>query len=400
MKIFAKISNYRTFKGERMKEEENKNIENLEEEKQVMDEAEKIPLDEVAETLEEKAEELEKDNEEIIENIIEEDTSNDEPEAELEDIDPHIKNLKKNDAAKMLVNKAKIIVKESENQMDECKLLLASDLEHYEKAKQELKDKGMNAAEVLLTQLGYEAEESSELDEDIVVFEPKEELAPIQIKDVSSGTFTGSILALIAGFITLVGMVYVATEKLGITLDVSKVPTAESLSPVMKWYGSLVGMPKEPLIGGGIILATVLFVTWLVYKIRVSIKANRNLAMAKAQLEHAEAYSAQKGTCKDEMDKVDAYIHDAIKTLKTFQIILREQEAKLERIYHIEEDKIESSDFHHKSNQEMKDTQELINVIKDFMSVPMSEEGKLSGKSSLFLHRAKAKVQKVLDRLY
>ena len=385
-----------------MREEENKIIENLEEEKQMMDEAEKTPLDEVAETLEEEAEELEKENEEIIENIIEEDTSNDEAEEEeeLEDIDPHIKNLRKNDAAKMLVNKAKIIVKESENQMDECKLLLASDLEHYEKAKQELKDKGMNAAEVLLTQLGYEAEESSELDEDIVVFEPKEELAPIQIKDVSSGTFTGLILALIAGFITLVGMVYVATEKLGITLDVSKVPTAESLSPVMTWYGSLVGMPKEPLIGGGIILATVLFVTWLVYKIRVSIKANRNLAMAKAQLEHAEAYSAQKGTCKDEMDKVDAYIHDAIKTLKTFQIILREQEAKLERIYHIEEDKIESSDFHHKSTQEMKDTQELINVIKDFMSVPMSEEGKLSGKSSLFLHRAKAKVQKVLDRLY
>jgi len=383
-----------------MREEENKIIENLEEEKQMMDEAEMTPLDEVAETLEEEAEEVEKENEEIIEKMIEEDTSNEELEAESEDIDPHIKNLKKNDAAKMLVNKAKIIVKESENQMDECKLLLASDLDHYEKAKQELKDKGMNAAEVLLTQLGYEAEESSELDEDVVVFEPKEELSPIQIKDVSSGTFTGLILALTAGFITLVGMVYVATEKMGITLDVSKVPTAESLSTVTKWYGSLVGMSKEPLIGGGIILVTVLFVTWLVYKIRVSIKANRNLAMAKAQLESAEVYSAQKGTCKDEMDKVDAYIHDAIKTLKTFQIILREQEAKLERIYHIEEDKIESSDFHHKSNLEMQDTQELINVIKDFMSVPMSEEGKLSGKSSLFLHRAKTKVQKVLDRLY
>jgi len=48
----------------------------------------------------------------------------------------------------------------------------------------------------------------------------------------------------------------------------------------------------------------------------------------------------------------------------------------------------------------MQDTSELIHAIKDFMSVPMSEEGKLSGKSSLFLHRAKSKVQKVLDRFY
>jgi hypothetical protein len=48
----------------------------------------------------------------------------------------------------------------------------------------------------------------------------------------------------------------------------------------------------------------------------------------------------------------------------------------------------------------MKDTHELIAAIKDFMSVSMSEEGKLSGKSSLFLHRAKSKIQKVLDRLY
>jgi hypothetical protein len=129
-------------------------------------------------------------------------------------------------------------------------------------------------------------------------------------------------------------------------------------------------------------------------------KASANLRMAEKQLEAAKAYSEQKGTCKEEMDKVDAYINDAIGTLTLYQVILNEQRGKLERIVHLEEEKIESADFHHKSNIEMQDTQELITYIKDFITIPMSEEGKLSGKSSLFLSRAKSKIQKVIDRLY
>jgi len=379
-------------------------IENANDERTEMAEAEDTVLDEVAETLEENVTEDKNVEEEIQEN--EETLSEESDEATLnetedvEDIDPHIENLKKNDAARMLVKKAHIIVDEAENQLEQCKILLADDLKEYESAKQKLKENGMEDCEILLDELGYQGEEVVELDENMVVFVPKEELKPIAIHDVSSGGFTGVLLALVVGFATLVGMVYVATEKLGVTLDVSKLPTMGSLNPIMKWYASLVGINSNPLAGGAIMIVVVLLVMWIVYKIRVSIRANSNLRMAKDQLAAAEEYSMHKGNCKEEMDKVDAYINDAIETLKTYQVILNEQKGKLQRIMHLEHDKIESSDFHHKSNIEMSDTQELISVIKDFMSVPMSEEGKLSGKSSLFLHRAKSKIQKVIDRLY
>jgi len=352
--------------------------------------------EETAETIEEAVEAVEEKVEEVAEDV-------EETVAEMDaEVDEHIETMKKHDAAKILVQKTKIIVKDAEDQLEECKLLLASDLEDYEKAKQELKENGLNESEILLEQLGYKAEdeESSVNTEDTVIFEPKEELAPIVIQDVSSGSFTGILLALIAGVLTLSGLIYLATEKIAMTLDVSKVPTVDSMNPVMQWYASLIGMENNPMAGGAMIVVAVLLVMWIVYKIRVSLKASSNLQMAKAQLEAAEEYTRQKGSCKDEMDKVDAYIHDAIKTLKTYEVVLHEQKAKLERILHVEHDKIENADFHHKSNMEMKDTSELIHAIKDFMSVPMSEEGKLSGKSSLFLHRAKSKVQKVLDRFY
>jgi hypothetical protein len=42
----------------------------------------------------------------------------------------------------------------------------------------------------------------------------------------------------------------------------------------------------------------------------------------------------------------------------------------------------------------------LVHAIKNFMGTSMSEEGKLSGKSTMFLHAAKAKLQRFLDRHY
>jgi len=357
-------------------------------------------LDEVAENHEEK-------NEEIVEEVKAE---AEEPEKKMQeeevekvelDFDSQIKNMKKNDASKLLVKKARIIIKDAEHQLDECKLLLASDLKDYDNAVQKLKANGMDASEELLTQLGYvsdeeESEENKNI-EDVVVFEPKEELAPLHIKDVSSGKFTGFIMGLLGGVVTFGGMAFVASEKLGITVDLSQLTTME---PVYSFYSRLIGLKGDMFYGRIFMILVALLIVWLIYKIRVSMKASANLNHSTKQLAVAEEYSVQKGTCKEEMDKVDTYIHESIGTLKTYQIILNEQKGKLERIKHLEYEKIETSDFHHKSMLEMKDTQELISVIKDFMSVPMSEEGKLSDNSNLFLQRAKDRIQKVLDRLY
>jgi len=378
--------------------EQNEVMENLEEK-----------TEEVVEDISTEVEELKEETAEVKENAEDEVTeAKEETSEELEevdeveeDLDSQIKNMKKNDASKLLVKKARIIVKDAEHQLDECKLLLASDLKDYDNAVQKLKANGMDASEELLTQLGYVSdEEESEEDkniEDVVIFEPKEEVAPLHIKDVSSGKFTGFVMGLLGGVITFGGMAFVASEKLGITVDLSQLTTLE---PVYSWYSRLIGLKGDMFYGRMFMILVALLVVWLIYKIRVSMKASANLNHATEQLAAAEEYTVNKSSCKDEMDKVDAYIHDAIKTLKTYQVIFNEQKGKLERILHIEESQSETASYHHKSLIEMKDTHEMIATVKDFMSVPMSEEGKLSGKSSLFLHRAKSKIQKVLDRLY
>ncbi|WP_373028758.1 hypothetical protein [Sulfurovum sp.] len=307
---------------------------------------------------------------------------------------------KKHTKAKLLVEKAKKIVKEANKRTEACKLLLETDLKKYQDAKSELKAGGFDACISLVKKLGYKAKGDEPSEETTVVFEVKEEVKPLVIKDVSSGKFTGLVYALIIGFITAVGLVYLATEKLEMTLNVTKVPSEDIVQSILAWFSTTIGMQEDVYIGTGVFGLAVLLVMILVYIARVSLKANSNLHFAVKQFVEAELYTEKKANCKVEMDKVDAHIKDVIDTLKTYEVVFNEQRGKLQRILYIEGEKEKSTEYHDKSYLEIRETKELISRISDFMNIPMSDEGKLSARSVLFLQSAKDKIDKMIERYY
>jgi hypothetical protein len=317
-----------------------------------------------------------------------------------EDALAQIANLKKHDAAVLLITKTKHIVADTEKQLDACKLLLQEDLKSYEEAKESLKQHALHESESLLEQLGYGKEEHDTRKEDEIVFQPKEEIPPFDVKEVSSGKFSSSLLALVGGALTFTGLVYLATEKVGVTLDVTQIPSYELAAKVFGWYATLFGGKPDLFLGGAFVVIMTLFVMGLIYGIRVSSHANSNLSFAKRQLEEAQEYAKHKSNCKEEMDKVDAHMNEAISLLKTYEVILNEQIGKLKRILHIEGMKEDVTQYHEKSLLEMRDTDALVKAIRNFIATSMSEEGRLSGKSTMFLHSAKSKLQKFLDRHY
>jgi len=343
----------------------------------------------------EMAEEVLNEINETIEN------ENRELETEISSTAPKKKKIKKHVEALSLVEKAKQIVKDADEQNEACKLLLAGDLQEYEEAKNALKAGGLDACNALLEKLGYQnSTENETIEEKVIVFEPKDELDPIVLKNVSSGKFTGFIYSLIGGVVTAGGLVYLATEKLGITLDITKRPSMETMENIATWFSTAVGLDANVYVGTGILALASLSVMGLIYGMRVALKGNKNLHFAAKQLEEAELYTEHKGNCKAEMDKVDAHMKDTVALLKLYQVVFNEQKGKLERILHIEGSKEKSSEYHEKSFLEIRDTKELIRTIKDFISTPMSEEGKLSQKSVNFLQRAKTQMDKMLERLY
>ena len=344
-------------------------------------------VEELVEKSEEIVENVEENIEENVEDAVEETTA-----LTSKDI-----KVKKHHAAKKLVEEAKSIVQASENEMQDCKLLLADDLREYETAKKALKAGGLDEAKALLSEFGH-LDADIETDENHVVFEAKDDVQPIVLKDVHSGRFTGLLLSLLGGGATLGGLIYWATEKLGVTLDITKVPSTETIQNIFGWFATQIGRPNDAINGGLMVGAVVLAVMILIYLIRVWLKGSSNLRFATEQIKEAQKYTTHKSNCKAEMDRVDAHITDAVKVLKDYEIVLNEQSGKLKRILHFEGQKENKSDYNSKSVTEMKDTETLIENIGRFISTPMSEEGKLSGKSSLFLHSAKESLEKILAK--
>ncbi len=358
-------------------------------------------LEELAEQVEEEVEVESEAKIELVDEIedIVEDTTEDIRE-EPEESTPESRNETKNAKALRLVEQARSVVQEADVQTEECKLLLMDDLKEYEEAKSKLKESGFDDCESLLEKLGYQTTSEEQEEEESVVFETKEEMAPMDIKGVSGGKFSGFVLALLGGAATAVGLVYLATEKLGMTLNVSKLPSSEETQNILSSFPTMVGLQPDATIGAGLLGVSVLLVMFLIYKIRVGLKANRNLHFAVKQFVEAELYTEQKSNCKVEMEKVDVHMKETVETMNVYEILLHEQEGKLQRILYFEGEKGKSTEYHEKSYAEIRETKELMRTIKGFMAIPMSEDGKLSENSVERLLKAKSQMDKMIDRLY
>ena len=287
--------------------------------------------------------EVENRAEEIVENVEEKIEDMD----EFQDNFPKEKKIKKHIQALELVEKAKNIVQSAEAQTEECKLLLISDLKEYDTAKRSLKKGGLEVCSDLLEKAGTQTSVRLEEEAGSIVFETKEEIPPMPIKSVSSGRFTGVVYALLAGIMTAIGLIYLATEKLGITLVVTKTPSSERIQNIMTTFSTFVGLDNY-YVGIGLFVAAVFFVTVLVHLIRTALKGNANLHFAGKQFAGAEVYTETKENCKTEMNKIDANMKESIETLKMYEVIFNEQKGKLERILHIEGENKKSTEYHEK----------------------------------------------------
>jgi len=306
------------------------------------------------------------------------------------------KKMKKNEYAKELVEEAKGLVKESEKNVQDCKLLLEEDINEYIVAKTALKNNGLDEAIGLLSSLGDIDENWHNIEENDVVFEAKEEVKPLVLKEVRSGRFTGFLLSLLGGLATFGGLVYWATKKLGITLDISKVPENEIIEKVFSWFGSQVGQHNNAMIGSVAVGIAILAVMALIYFIRVWLKSGSNVHFAKKQMKETHKYISHKIDCKSEMDRVDEHIRNAVEVLKDYEILLGEQVGKLKRIFHFENVENDISNYERKSVDTINETQHLIQYVNDFIATPMSQEGRLSEKSITSLTQAKEYVEKLL----
>ncbi len=307
---------------------------------------------------------------------------------------------KKNIKTMHLVQKTKKMLKEANDREETCKRLLEKDIKEYENAKSQLKASGLDACVALVKKLGYQTKNDELEEKETVVFSPQKELKPLVLKDISSGRFTGLVYALLGGVATAIGLVYLATEKLDMTLNVTRVPSEDVTQSILAWFSTLIGLHEDVYIGAGVLGFLVVLVMIFIYVARVSLKRNSNLHFAVKQFVEAELYIEKKANCKAETEKIDMHIKDTIVMMRTYEVLFNEQKGKLERILYVEGEREKSTDYHDKSYTEIRETKELIRAIREYMNIPMVDEGKLSAKSVLLLQHAKDQADKMIKRFY
>jgi len=310
--------------------------------------------------------------------------------------------LGEHEKAEHIIVDAKKIIKDAETQVNECMLILNDDLKSFKESRKSLKEESLKKSENLLKDLGFDSDMIREDKNEKVEFGYKEqnEIEKIDIKGVSSGKFTSFIISLIIGVVVTFGMLFFAASSLKISFDINQIQNISYLKPLLIWIGQLFTAGADMIMGIGVLSVITFLVMYIVYKIRVSLRASHNLREAKDSHEQAEFYCTKKDECKKEIERIDTHITEVVKTLDVYRVFLDEQNSKLERILFIE-DKQNSFDlYHYKSQMIIEATQILVDSINNMLSVPMSKGGMLSIESEEALFQTKTILNSFAQKTY
>ncbi|MBU1669106.1 hypothetical protein KKC13_11860 [bacterium] len=306
--------------------------------------------------------------------------------------------------AKELIESSKELVSKVDNQVEECKIGVSKAAENFDNIKRTFNNTIFTSSQELLEKVGFEYNSAlDELNEPFELALEEKEGATVHIKNISSGRFTGLLLAIGAALVTLGVWIYFAAQKLNISL--SSNTTAEAIeahiNPVLAWIGGgITGATGNPMFGALVLGFSALLMAWFVYAIRVNLKASKNLRIALKTYEESTEYSMSKDDCKKEMEKIDAHLQASNTEVENFTMLLNEQNSSLKRILHVEGAGSDEQSYHPSSTKVMRDTERLMRAVEKLLNTSVTSGGKLNFKSEQALSNAQAVYIDFLGRIY
>lgn len=318
----------------------------------------------------------------------------------------NVKNNKKSRLieATALIETSKELVAKADSEMEKCKTEISKAAANFDEVKSSFKNVTFKKTEALLEKLGFDylsQEEADAFELSIADSNAKD----FTIKNISSGRFTGFILALIFALLTVAGWIYFAAQKLNLNFDMKNLDVAkatQSVEPMLKWVATdaVPGAGGSMMFGAIIVGLSALIVGWIVYALRTSLKSSKNLRVAQTTLEQSTDYCMSQEECQREMKEVDAHLWEATAEVKNLETILNEQTSVLERIIHVEGIVDEEKEYHPSSKKVMRETEKIMRATENLLDTPITIDKKLNPESVQSLNIAKDVYAEYLSRIY
>ncbi len=311
------------------------------------------------------------------------------------------KPINKNEQAKELVRSSVELISKADREIEVTKDSIASDVNKFEELKNSFLNTTFTQSLIFLEKASYiYSKNKSEEPFEISLGTTNEN---IKVKKITSGKFTAFLLALLTIVITASGWVYFAMKEVGIQLQLQPptVPTHNEIEQILTWIGGgMTGAEGNSIFGLATIIISGLIFGYLVYKMFVSLKENKNFKIANEIYEKSHIYVEEQKEFKTEMEKIDKHVKKIIPMVENYKYLLDEQNAKMQRILHIEGCKDDYNDYHPSSVETMKDSEKLMNRVEELITTPVTKGGKLNEVSEYALYEAKEVYDYYLSKLY
>ena len=329
------------------------------------------------------------------------DDNNEEIVSTVETVQVTEKKKNKVGEAEALIAVSQELVEKVDSDVAACQVGISEAAEEFDDAKRNFKNVTLKNADSLLEKVGFEYvtfEEAEEFELSVDVSTEED----FSVKKLSSGRFTGLILALLAALATAAAWIYLAMSKLGIDSSKLDAETATShVNPVLTWIGGDMVSGNNNMIVGALILGfSALIIAWLVYALRTNLKGAKNLRIAKDTFEKSNEYCLTQEECQREMKKVDAHLREATVEVSNLETILNEQASVLKRIIHVEGAYEEEKEYHPSSKKVMRETEKIMRAAESLIETAITQERKLNFKSVQALNSARGVYAEYLTRIY
>ena len=334
-----------------------------------------------------------------------------EPEMELEveesTVEKPKKVLTKTEQARAVMKQADALIKAADSEVEEVHSVVAQHVSDFETKKATLANSVLAGLAEKLERVNYTRTTDEVADSfELSLGTNKEKLAA---KNITTGRFTALIMSVVGIVGTAAAWVYFASQKTSTVLDKSmldievlkSIPTNEKFQPMFEWIGGgMTGGSGNALFGMVTLGVTSLFVGFFLYKLRVAMKENKNVKVANKTLDSTENYIENQKESKSEIERVDAHIESITPLLVNYQFILNEQNAKLDRVIHIEGELDDTFDYHANSQQVMNESAKLMQSVERLISTPVTTSGVLNEDSISALAGAKASYEEFVAKIY
>ena len=230
-----------------------------------------------------------------------------------------------------------------------------------------------------------------------IELENEEEL--LEVKEPSKGKFKGFFFGALASIATFAGLELYGAKMANLSLNLQTFLQKANLDSIANKYLELLNFKAPTSAGYALEIATSLIVGFLIYKLVVISKKIKNTKYINNKIQESQEYKDRLNKSKSELVNLIDHIGKIKSVTSKYDIILQEQNAKINRMLFIEEPE-DMHSLHSKSKAEVEKTILILDEFVKLMDTPVSKKDTINPESIKNLKSANLVINEVIKSLY